>query len=1368
MLNFIKKISSNSSQNNNQNKNDDNSNTVVDQTKVTVTNQTTQTTPANVTQGDQTVIDAQTQNIGKNTADVSADVGSSDQVVQRLVQGQQVVETVGQPAVSLGQAQTQSEEKIDQQVSSSVPSESNDLDLKADVGANQPADNTAKQSDLSAVSGSQSSDQEQKKVDSVNQSQNKNDEMSKTEKIDFLTHLTQRSNKVMFTAQQKAKELGDENVDTQHLLFGLIKDPGIYSLLTEVGVQVQIVEAELARFLTAKNKPVKTTAIQPTPRVKKVLSDSLVIARKQGYEFISPEHILIAVYKEGDGVGARVLQKVGLDINKLEKKVLGQNKIEQKDNQDKSSGGFDLSQYTIDLTEKAAQGLLDPVVERSDIIERIIHILSRRRKNNPVLTGEAGVGKTAIVEGLAQRIVKKEVPDNLLDKKILQLDLMSVIAGASHRGEFEERMKQIIEQVSGSQGQIILFIDEIHNIVGAGAAGDSGLDASNFLKPALARGEIQVLGATTIDEYRKYIEKDAALERRFQPVFVPEPTVEQAVNMLKALKDKYEAYHKVKIPDSALETAVVLSKRYVGGRFLPDKAVDLIDEAAAAVRLPLISLPEEIKTLEQKLSLLNQELDEAKKSKNKVTAKNLMKKIQDTQDLLKQKQEEYAMAKANSNIEVTDEIIKRVISSWTGIPLSKISASETEKLLNLEQIIHERLIDQEGAVKSVSEAIRRSRAGLKSEKRPIGSFVFLGPTGVGKTELAKTLAEVLFGDELSLIRFDMTEYMQKHEVAKLLGAPPGYVGYEEGGKLTEAVRTKPYSVVLFDEIEKAHPDIFNILLQILDDGRLTDNKGRVISFKNTIVICTSNIGTKTIQKELLKEGLSEVEPERIIDVLQQDGDSYKVFKANKIYIKIKDSSWQKQSLSDFFSDKKITDSQLISFPHKIDTLTYTADKEVISSGDLLYTRDLKSKEYTTSSLKDYFKGFSIVSKTEHEPDFPVERWKTHYFDQTKEVITLRDMVWVRKLKEKTWTLMSLKDYFANETVVNSQDKLPTDYLDLHTRINNKEAVIVKEKVWLKEEDGWKSYLLSEFLGEYPWQKDKNELSKVEEDVYKRIKAKVMDELGQFFRPELINRFDEVIVFEPLKYEHMKEIVKLQLKDLEKRLSEQGFGFSYTQRAILAIVKLGFDPVFGARPLRRAIQINIENVLSTQIISGSLKPGDFIELDYENNKFVFNRIDPALIELEQTDYNISRQSFVCKNCGHSFETEVVENATIICSKCLAYGDKLEPVSQSKENTSKDSSVKTQKEESIENSDQQKTKLSNNETGLIDNDQDQSETQKQVNQNNKTQPDNNKATNQMSANGTADIDTGSLSVEDKLQNQEQTSENAESNQTVAVSK
>src|SRR3989339_491099 len=679
--------------------------------------------------------------------------------------------------------------------------------------------------------------------------------------LDLMTRLTQRSNRVMMAAQTKAKELKSDLVDSEHLLFALTTDSEIYNLLVESKIQPQLITDELNKIY---KRGTVDRVTQFSPRIKKILNDALVIARKLGFEFIAPEHLLLSLYGEGEGVGARVLVKLGLNKEELNKKIVGKKEGLSEEEEKAKNKKKAVEQFTIDLTAKASQGLLDAVVERSAVIERVIHILSRRTKNNPSLVGEAGGGKTAIVEGLAEKIVAKEVPEPLLNKRILQLDLMSILAGASHRGEFEERMKDLIEEVKASQGQIILFIDEIHNIVGAGSSGEGSLDASNFLKPALARGEIQIVGATTLTEYRKYIEKDPALERRFQPVLVPEPTEEQGIKMLKAIKDKYEAFHRVKIPDDAIEAAVILSKRYVGDRFLPDKAVDLIDEAAAAVRLHLISLPEEIKSLETRIAQLNQELKESEKKTDSVKSRILRSKIDEIDSGLSEKKEEFNLKKSQTTGAVTVDIIKDIIARWTGIPVAKISSSETEKLAHLEDIIHKRLIDQEGAVTSVSQAVRKGRAGLKSAARPIGSFIFLGPTGVGKTELAKALADILFGSEELMIRFDMTEYMEKHEVAKLLGAPPGYVGYEEGGKLTEQVRRKPYSVVLFDEVEKAHPDIFNILLQILDDGRLTDNKGRTISFKNTVVICTSNIGTHLIQQDLLRSGKSEVSEPKVI------------------------------------------------------------------------------------------------------------------------------------------------------------------------------------------------------------------------------------------------------------------------------------------------------------------------------------------------------------------------------------------------------------------------------------------------------------------------------------------------------------------------
>ncbi|MBI5122245.1 ATP-dependent Clp protease ATP-binding subunit, partial [Candidatus Roizmanbacteria bacterium] len=779
--------------------------------------------------------------------------------------------------------------------------------------------------------------------------------------------------------------------------------------------------------------------VQFSPRIKKILNDALVIARKLGFEFIAPEHLLLSLFEEGEGVGARVLVKLGLNKEELNKKVVGKKEGLTEEEKKSASKKKALEQFTIDLTAKASQGLLDPVVERSVVIERVIHILSRRTKNNPSLVGEAGVGKTAIVEGLAEKIVAKEVPEPLLNKRILQLDLMSMLAGASHRGEFEERMKDLIEEVKASQGQVILFIDEIHNIVGAGASGEGSLDASNFLKPALARGEIQIIGATTLTEYRKYIEKDPALERRFQPVLVPEPTEEQGIKMLKAIKDKYEAFHRVKIPADAIEAAVILSKRYVGDRFLPDKAVDLIDEAAAAVRLPLISLPEEIKSLETRIAQLNQELKESEKKADSVKSRILRSKIDEINSGLSEKKEEFNLKKSQTTGAVTVDIIRDIIARWTGIPVAKITSSETEKLAHLEEIIHKKLIDQEVAVASVSQAVRRGRAGLKSAARPIGSFIFLGPTGVGKTELAKALADILFGSEELMIRFDMTEYMERHEVAKLLGAPPGYVGYEEGGKLTEQVRRKPYSVVLFDEVEKAHSDIFNILLQILDDGRLTDNRGRVISFKNTVVICTSNLGTKLIQDEMIKNNI----------------------KNQKSKIK---------------------------------------------------TTDQKSKN---------------------------------------------------------------------------------DFVD--------------------------------------------------------IKAKVMMELTKFFKPELINRFDEVIVFEPLRFQDMVEIVKLQMKGIIKLIEEQDMGFAYTDEVVTEVVKAGFDPLYGARPLRRAIQRLIENPVSNLIIDGKTKAGDLIRVRVDRNELVFE-IEKIKDVGVGHDRPVLMKKYHCLGCSVDFENEIIPNSTTICPKC----------------------------------------------------------------------------------------------------------------------
>lgn len=1102
---------------------------------------------------------------------------------------------------------------------------------------------------------------------------------NKHQELDLLTHLTPRSNRVFVAALSKAKELQNQYIDSEHLLYGLLTDSEIYRLLVELKVSPQLVDEELKKNYKKENF---TSSPTPSPRVKKILNDALILARKLGFEFISPEHILLSLYEEGEGVAARVLNKFGLKREDLNKKILGKKEgLEKEENISKKKSA--LEQFTIDLTAKAAQGLLDPVVERSEVIERVIHILCRRTKNNPALIGEAGVGKTAIVEGLAQKIVKKEVPEPLLNKKILQLDLMAIIAGASHRGEFEERMKNLIEEVKNSQGEIILFIDEIHNLVGAGAGGEGSLDASNFLKPSLARGELQLIGATTISEYRRYIEKDPALERRFQTVVVPEPTEEQAIKMLKAIRDKYEAFHRVKIPDEAIETAVRLSKRYIGDRFLPDKAVDLIDEAASAVRLPLISLPEEIRSLEERIKQWQQEVKEAEKTGNRIKRNILLKKIEEAEINLKEKQEEYKNKKAQTTTYVTPEIIKDIISRWTGIPVSKITESEVERLAKLEEIMHQRLINQERAVSAVAEAIRRGRAGLKSTKRPIGSFIFLGPTGVGKTELAKTLAEVLFGQEEAMIRFDMTEYMEKHEVAKLLGAPPGYVGYEEGGKLTEAVRRKPYSVVLFDEVEKAHPDIFNILLQILDDGRLTDNKGRTISFKNTVIICTSNIGTSLIQQEILKSGKIEIEEPPMISTYVFSPRGREILTiGNKIFEKEppfdgQPSKWQSKTLFEYFEGQKIesedNNQDALDFPvdgFNTHAISPKGIEIITKKNNLYYRTSTTSKIWKVINLIDYFKESVVINAIPDAPEqqLPTGKIKTHAFSPDEwEIITYKDRFWRRKAGSNDWETGNLKDYFANCNLLIDEPKenkketifFPITYWDIHTfSPSGKEIIIVGDKVFLRNtnEKTWRMTSLKTYFGDdFPLEKEIEEKRKVEEEAeknqYQKIKEKVMNELLKFFRPELVNRFDEVIIFEPLRYPHMVKIAELQLKGVGKLLEEQNIGFKWTEAAVKEIVRNGFDPIFGARPLRRAIQKLIENPISSLIIEKKVKENDQIIVDFDGENFVFNIEKVELVPENLTTSQLIKQ-FFCEKCGNSFKTLIVKNSTPICPKCAS--------------------------------------------------------------------------------------------------------------------
>ncbi len=1080
----------------------------------------------------------------------------------------------------------------------------------------------------------------------------------KREEMDLMTHLTQRSNRVFLSAQTKARELQNEFVDSEHLLHGLLSDSEIYNFFAEQKIAPQVVEEELTK-LYKKEANVKLP--QLAPRVKRILGNSLVVARKLGFEFISPEHILLSLYDEGEGAGARVVAKLGLKKEDLNKKITGKKEGLEKEGQGQDTKKKNaLDEFTIDLTAKAAQGLLDPVVERSEVVERVIHILSRRTKNNPSLVGEAGVGKTAIIEGLAEKIVAKQVPEPLLNKRILQLDLMSMLAGASHRGEFEERMKDMINELKNSKGQIILFIDEIHNIVGAGSSGEGTLDAANFLKPALARGEIQIVGATTLTEYRKYIEKDPALERRFQPVLVPEPTEEQAIKMLKSIKDKYEAFHRVKIPDDVIDAAVKLSKRYVGDRFLPDKAVDLIDEAASAVRLPLISLPEEIRSLETRVAELNQELKENEKKADPVRVRILRSKIEEITSGLNEKKEEFNTKKSQTTTAVSVDIIKDIVSRWTGIPVSKITGSEMEKLANLEKIMHERLIDQENAVGIVAQAVRRGRAGLKSAARPIGSFVFLGPTGVGKTELAKTLAEILFGQEEAIVRFDMTEYMEKHEVAKLLGAPPGYVGYEEGGKLTEAVRRKPYSVVLFDEVEKAHPDIFNILLQVLDDGRLTDNKGHVVSFKNTVVICTSNIGTGIIQDELLKNGKVEIEEPPILSTYTQTPRGRelltigtKMFERDKVVSTI----WQAKMLFDYFAGQQFENKEeKTSFPSLgFDTHAVSSQGvEVVTKGEAVFTRSsTTAKTWVKKTLIEYFKDNVVINALPDTPDeqLPTIKLRTHAFMPDEgEIISFKDRYFRKKAGTQDWQTGYIKDYLSGLT-----------HWDIHTTTPTGEEIIIGgDKVFTRtggEKGSWVEKTVKEFFGaDFPLEKEVAEKAKVEGELdtkkFGLVKDKVMGELRKFFRPELINRFDDIIIFEPLKFIHMMAIVKLQLKSVRKLLEDQDMGFTYTEAAVKEVVRSGFDPIYGARPLRRAIQTLIENPISTLIIEKKVKMGDQILSDFDGDSFVFNieKTEPAI---KDAVGSVKKSAdYLCEACANHYTTEVVKNATMICPKCLS--------------------------------------------------------------------------------------------------------------------
>ena len=675
--------------------------------------------------------------------------------------------------------------------------------------------------------------------------------MFANEVIHMMQRFTDDAQRVLSFAQEAALELGHDYVGTEHVLIGLIKVKNSVAAkaLNELGLSAETIIEDVEEHIGRGNK--KASSVYMTPRVKHVLELAVEVANHMNHNYVGTEHILLGLLSDGGGVAVGILRNHNIRANDIVdtiRTILGSSDSAShsgEDRKDNSSLG-ELADFGTDLNESAKQGKIDPVIGRDKEIARVIQILSRRTKNNPVLIGEPGVGKTAIAEGLAQRIVNGNVPEILRNKRIISLSISSMLAGAKYRGEFEERLKKAIDEVQ-QHDDMIIFIDEIHTLVGAGAT-EGAMDAANILKPALARGEFQVIGATTLDEYKKHIEKDAALERRFQPVLVGEPSEEDALEILKGLRDRYEAFHKAKITDEALETAVSLSSRYITDRFLPDKAIDVVDEAASKVRMKVFSAAPDVKALETQLADVKKEKEAA------VTAQEFEKAAEmrdEEKRIEKEINDKKKTAKENSDAKlvVTDEDIASVVAQWTGIPVSKIAQEESESLLHLEEELHKRVIGQDEAVVAVSKAVRRARAGLKDPKRPIGSFLFLGPTGVGKTELARAIAVALFGDETAMIRLDMSEYMEKHTVSRLVGAPPGYVGYEEGGQLTDAVRRKPYSVILLDEVEKAHADFFNILLQVLDDGRLTDSQGRTVDFRNTVIIMTSNLGAKALRKD---------------------------------------------------------------------------------------------------------------------------------------------------------------------------------------------------------------------------------------------------------------------------------------------------------------------------------------------------------------------------------------------------------------------------------------------------------------------------------------------------------------------------------------
>ena len=799
---------------------------------------------------------------------------------------------------------------------------------------------------------------------------------------------TEKAIKVIMLAQEEARRLGHNFVGTEQILLGLIGEgTGVAAkVLKSMGVNLKDARIEVEKII-GRGSGFVAVEIPFTPRAKRVLELSLEEARQLGHNYIGTEHLLLGLIREGEGVAARVLENLGVDLSKVRTQVIRMLGETAEVGAGAGSGGRTktptLDEFGVNLTQSAIDGKLDPVVGRSKEVERVIQILGRRTKNNPVLIGEPGVGKTAIAEGLAQRIANQDVPDILEEKRVVTLDVGLLVAGTKYRGEFEERLKKIMDEIR-SAGNVILVIDEVHTLIGAGAA-EGAIDAANILKPALARGELQCIGATTLDEYRKHIERDAALERRFQPVMVGEPSVEEAIEILQGLRERYEQHHRLIITDAALEAAAKLADRYISDRFLPDKAIDLIDEAGSRVRLLRYQRSPEEKKMDEELKRVLREKDDAVRNQDFDKAGALRDRETEIREELKSLGQARKAAVAEDTADkpqVTEEDIAQIVASWTGVPVNKLTETESEKLLHMEDTLHTRLIGQDEAVKAVSRAIRRARVGLKNPNRPIASFIFSGPTGVGKTELTKSLAAYFFGSEDAMIRLDMSEYMERHTVSKLVGSPPGYVGYNEGGQLTEAVRRRPYTVVLFDEIEKAHPDVFNLLLQILEDGRLTDSKGRTVDFKNTLIIMTSNIGSKVIEKG-----------------------------ANTL-------------------------------------------------------------------------GFD----------------------------------------------------FATEDPNESQ--------------------------------------------------------------YNRLRSLVNEELKQYFRPEFLNRLDEIIVFRQLTKDEVKEISEILLKDIFKRLTEQGITLKVTDKFKDRLIEEGYNPSYGARPLRRAIMRLLEDSLAEEILSGRVREGDTAIVDVD--------------------------------------------------------------------------------------------------------------------------------------------------------------------------